>query len=187
MIGVVQPDGIHTHGTTPLTQIPTPHCRPVGGDRAERLSTSNEMEPSSSTSPPKSASMATRNIVPSSSTTSRGDVKTTTGDWDEPVRLRSRPIDETEKPGYVPDPPSNNDAESVVGAAAAAVSSGRRCAPMWPVIEAMSQDAVAELVNSFFANAGVAQGQRMSYDQFFTLSQSDRSLLAWFEALGTVF
>merc|ERR1711970_898136 len=67
------------------------------------------------------------------------------------------------------------------------VCNERRCTPMWPVIEAMSQDAVAELVDSFFANAGVGQGDRMTYDQFFTLSQSDRSLLAWFEALGTVF
>lgn len=69
----------------------------------------------------------------------------------------------------------------------ASVCNERRCTPMWPVIEAMSQDAVAELVDSFFVNAAVGQGERMTYDQFFSLSQSDRSLLAWFEALGTVF
>ena len=171
-------------GNSEITQnaqtphVQTPHYRPVGADRADRLSTSNDVDPTKvmTTTTTTSSTGADCNVdsinpsdpnpdSPASSSTKRQQHFTKDNEnLDAYIRQKmDEPTEEAPNAGE------------------------RRCTPMWPVIEAMSQDAVAELVDSFFANAGVGQAERMTYEQFFTLSQSDRSLLAWFEALGTVF
>ena len=172
---------------TQIPEVQTPHCRPVGADRSDRLSTSNDAETNLKTP---------------------GTTTTTTSKMEEKLADSKNSTDAIS--GSIPSSAAkkkafSNDASDILSAVVDNASvdradeqleesaphpppfADRRCTPMWPVIEAMSQDAVAELVDSFFVNAGVAQGDRLTYDQFFTLSQSDRSLLAWFEALGTVF
>ncbi|KAI8501846.1 hypothetical protein Bbelb_202580 [Branchiostoma belcheri] len=58
---------------------------------------------------------------------------------------------------------------------------------MWPVMEAMSQDAIEEMVDNVFKDAKLEAGDRMSYQAFKELSTIDSSLMSWFDALGTVF
>ncbi|CAH1784950.1 unnamed protein product [Owenia fusiformis] len=58
---------------------------------------------------------------------------------------------------------------------------------MYPVMEAMSQDAVAEMVDNIFKMANLKDCQRMSYEKFHEVALTDSSLMAWFDALGTVF
>ncbi|XP_038060803.1 uncharacterized protein LOC119731668 isoform X2 [Patiria miniata] len=58
---------------------------------------------------------------------------------------------------------------------------------MWPVMEAMSQDAIEEMVENIFKMANVDLDQRITLQQFGELTAVDNSLLAWFDALGTVF
>ncbi|XP_022098786.1 uncharacterized protein LOC110983661 [Acanthaster planci] len=58
---------------------------------------------------------------------------------------------------------------------------------MWPVMEAMSQDAIEEMVENIFRTANVDLDQRITLQQFRELTAVDSSLLAWFDALGTVF
>ena len=177
------------------------HCRPVGADRSERLSVSNDPDSSlpkttnstlpMTTAPGMAASATTSLTVTTTATaiTSPSDktCKKPFGGENDDVRTKMELVDRPAlKRDSVKEAKADHDGIGTVNGPDRR-SDGRRCAPMWPVIEAMSQDAVTELVDSFFANASVLHGQRMSYEQFFTLSQSDRSLLAWFEALGTVF
>ncbi len=58
---------------------------------------------------------------------------------------------------------------------------------MWPVMEAMSQDAVEEMVENVFKSANVDLDQRITLQQFQELTVTDSSLLDWFDTLGTVF
>ncbi|XP_070558680.1 uncharacterized protein [Ptychodera flava] len=58
---------------------------------------------------------------------------------------------------------------------------------MWPVMEAMSQDAIDEMVVNIFKMAKVDIDSRISFENFEKLAILDNSLIAWFDALGTVF
>ncbi|XP_071810360.1 uncharacterized protein [Asterias amurensis] len=58
---------------------------------------------------------------------------------------------------------------------------------MWPVMEAMSQDAVEEMVENVFKMANVDLDQRITRQQFQEMTVTDSSLLDWFDTLGTVF
>ena len=57
----------------------------------------------------------------------------------------------------------------------------------WPVMEAMSQDAINEMVENVFQCADTNKDGKISLDEFKAWSANDNTLLAWFEALGTVF
>ncbi|KAJ3357534.1 hypothetical protein HDU83_006260 [Entophlyctis luteolus] len=56
-----------------------------------------------------------------------------------------------------------------------------------PVIEAMSQDAIEEMVERTFAAAGAANGDYITLEEFRRAVEQDHSYLQWFEALGSVF
>ncbi|XP_013408056.1 uncharacterized protein LOC106172026 [Lingula anatina] len=58
---------------------------------------------------------------------------------------------------------------------------------MWPVMEAMSQDAIEEMVDNIFKMAKLLDGHRMPFSKFKEITLQDGSLCAWFDALGTVF
>ena len=57
----------------------------------------------------------------------------------------------------------------------------------WPVMEAMSQDAIEEMVSKTFDSAGIPGEDRLSFEDFKKVVESDSNMLAWFEALGSVF
>ncbi|RKP02025.1 hypothetical protein CXG81DRAFT_11291 [Caulochytrium protostelioides] len=94
--------------------------------------------------------------------------------------------------------PLQRAAMGATAAAAAAASPWPRAAAAaapfdeFPVMEAMSQDAVAEMVDRTFAAAGVgatgsADADGMTFAQFRAVVETDNNLLAWFEALGPIF
>lgn len=58
---------------------------------------------------------------------------------------------------------------------------------MWPVMEAMSQDAIDEMVEKVFKHADLDDNGEISFEEFKVWAANDNTLLAWFEALGTVF
>ncbi|EDO26502.1 predicted protein, partial [Nematostella vectensis] len=51
----------------------------------------------------------------------------------------------------------------------------------------MSQDAIDEMVEHVFAYADADKNGEISYEEFKVWATCDSTLLAWFEALGTVF
>eukprot|EP00123_Amoebidium_parasiticum_P013923 comp22224_c0_seq1/m.32758 comp22224_c0_seq1/g.32758 ORF comp22224_c0_seq1/g.32758 comp22224_c0_seq1/m.32758 type:complete len:531 (-) comp22224_c0_seq1:151-1743(-) len=57
----------------------------------------------------------------------------------------------------------------------------------WPVMEAMSQDAIEELVENAFKGADLDGDGLISYDEFMKWAEKDSTMTAWFEALGSVF
>lgn len=57
----------------------------------------------------------------------------------------------------------------------------------FPLIEAMSQDALVEMVDKTFSNAGCADKDCMTFEEFQKVCELDANLLSWFEALGSVF
>ncbi|KAI9007326.1 hypothetical protein BC832DRAFT_554991 [Gaertneriomyces semiglobifer] len=57
----------------------------------------------------------------------------------------------------------------------------------WPVMEAMSQDAIEEMVDKTFQLAGCEDEEGLSFEDFKHVVELDTNLLAWFEALGSVF
>ncbi|KAJ3100281.1 hypothetical protein HDU97_002372 [Phlyctochytrium planicorne] len=57
----------------------------------------------------------------------------------------------------------------------------------WPVVEAMSQDAIEEMVEKTFVAAGAANNDFITLEEFKRAVDSDNSYLQWFEALGSVF
>lgn len=57
----------------------------------------------------------------------------------------------------------------------------------WPVMEAMSQDAINEMVDNVFQCADTNKDGQISFEEFKAWSANDSTLLAWFEALGTIF
>ncbi|TPX53871.1 hypothetical protein PhCBS80983_g06116 [Powellomyces hirtus] len=70
----------------------------------------------------------------------------------------------------------------------------------WPIMEAMSQDAIEEMVDKVFEMAGKSESNRqyhqhqrleqddgLTYEDFAAVVELDSNLLAWFEALGSVF
>ncbi|XP_074661753.1 uncharacterized protein LOC141914453 [Tubulanus polymorphus] len=56
-----------------------------------------------------------------------------------------------------------------------------------PVLEAMSQDAIKEMVDHTFSIAQLKDHDRMSYEKFVEVTTIDNSLVVWFDALGSVF
>ena len=66
-------------------------------------------------------------------------------------------------------------------------SSGRGENGTWPVMEAMSQDAIDEMVENVFLKADLDKDDKISFEEFETWAAIDNTILAWFEALGTVF
>jgi Ca2+-binding EF-hand superfamily protein len=59
--------------------------------------------------------------------------------------------------------------------------------PFLPVMESMSQDAIEEMVERTFLAVDRHGNGRISYDEFEAFVQNDSTLIAWFEALGSVF
>ena len=57
----------------------------------------------------------------------------------------------------------------------------------FPVMEAMSQTALEEMVNQTFMDAGAQDGDEMTLEEFIRVAEKDSNILAWFEALGSVF
>ncbi|KAJ3225135.1 hypothetical protein HK099_007340 [Clydaea vesicula] len=57
----------------------------------------------------------------------------------------------------------------------------------WPVMEAMSQDAIEEMVERTFLSAGAELKDKLSFEDFKRVVEKDNNMLAWFEALGSVF
>ncbi|EDV25220.1 uncharacterized protein TRIADDRAFT_56938 [Trichoplax adhaerens] len=58
---------------------------------------------------------------------------------------------------------------------------------MWPVMEAMSQDAIDEMVENVFRHGDLNRDGRLSFDEFKICTLTDPTLVSWFEALGTIF
>lgn len=57
----------------------------------------------------------------------------------------------------------------------------------FPVMEAMSQDAIAEMVDKTFELANAPNADALTFEMFRKVVERDANLLAWFEALGSVF
>ncbi|KAJ3243029.1 hypothetical protein HDU78_000912 [Chytriomyces hyalinus] len=81
-----------------------------------------------------------------------------------------------------------------VGMAVGATGSGALFAAMagedngrLPVIEAMSQDAIEEMVERTFVAAGAQNRDFVTLEEFRKAVEHDHSYLQWFEALGSVF
>lgn len=60
-------------------------------------------------------------------------------------------------------------------------------AQYWPVMESMSQDAIEEMVDKTFSAIDRKGTGQISFEQFKEFVKSDSTMIAWFEALGTVF
>ncbi|XP_071961280.1 uncharacterized protein [Antedon mediterranea] len=58
---------------------------------------------------------------------------------------------------------------------------------MWPVMEAMCQDAIEEMVENVFKIARLDDKGRIGLAEFDRLTSIDPSLITWFDALGTIF
>ncbi|XP_028413999.1 uncharacterized protein LOC114536861 [Dendronephthya gigantea] len=56
-----------------------------------------------------------------------------------------------------------------------------------PLMEAMSQDAIDEMVANVFKCADLDRDGKITFDEFKTWAVLDNTVLAWFDALGTVF
>ncbi len=60
--------------------------------------------------------------------------------------------------------------------------------PEWfPVFDMMSQDAIEEVVNQTFLREGIEFNDKVYLDKFRVWASNDHQLIAWFEALGSVF
>ncbi|ORX56479.1 EF-hand [Piromyces finnis] len=56
-----------------------------------------------------------------------------------------------------------------------------------PIMEAMSQDTIEEVVNKTFSLANAKSNDYLTFEEFQRVAESDITILAWFEALGSVF
>lgn len=56
-----------------------------------------------------------------------------------------------------------------------------------PMMEAMSQDAIEEMVGNIFECADLDKDGKISFEEFKTWALFDDTILAWFEALGPIF
>ncbi|ORX87096.1 EF-hand, partial [Basidiobolus meristosporus CBS 931.73] len=56
----------------------------------------------------------------------------------------------------------------------------------WPVMEAMSQDAMDEMIDKAFSFESACK-EFITFEEFRKLVENDSRLIAWFEALGSVF
>lgn len=57
----------------------------------------------------------------------------------------------------------------------------------FPVMEAMGQTALDEMVSQTFLDASASKKEFLTYSEFYCAAEKDVNLLAWFEALGSVF
>lgn len=57
----------------------------------------------------------------------------------------------------------------------------------FPVMEAMGQSALEKMVSQTFLDASAEDKELMNYTEFYCAAEKDSNLLAWFEALGSVF
>lgn len=56
-----------------------------------------------------------------------------------------------------------------------------------PIMEAVSQDTIEEVVNKTFALAHAENKDYLTFEEFQRVAEADITILAWFEALGSVF
>eukprot|EP00126_Sphaerothecum_destruens_P002988 Sdes_comp16434_c0_seq1m5774 len=97
--------------------------------------------------------------------------------------------------GAAPRASLNNLAEDLRGSGKAAhrkISSSRNFSSgqfgdMWPVMEEMSQDAISEMVENAFKSADLDDDGFISFEEFQVWAATDSTMIAWFEALGSVF
>ena len=66
-------------------------------------------------------------------------------------------------------------------------TSAKRVDGRSPIMEAMSQDAIDEMVNNVFHCADKDKDGKISFEEFEAWATYDNTILAWFEALGTIF
>ncbi|XP_073256071.1 uncharacterized protein [Porites lutea] len=93
--------------------------------------------------------------------------------FNAPIPSDSGPSTSTGKPAMVLNNPGNTSAQGI----------DRR----WPIMEAMSQDAIDEMVNNVFQCADTDKDGKISFEEFEAWAANDNTILAWFEALGTIF
>ena len=55
------------------------------------------------------------------------------------------------------------------------------------MMEAMSQDAIEEMVRNVFKCADLDNDGKITFEEFKTWAVLDNTILAWFDALGTIF
>ena len=63
----------------------------------------------------------------------------------------------------------------------------RREIGVWPVLEAVSQEAIEELVDTVMVGADTDRDGRVSYEEFECYALLDPTVVAWLDALGPVF
>jgi hypothetical protein len=56
-----------------------------------------------------------------------------------------------------------------------------------PVMEYISNDAIEEMVDQVFTTAGAGEEDEITFEQFEKVVENDVNILAWIEALGSVF
>jgi hypothetical protein len=57
----------------------------------------------------------------------------------------------------------------------------------FPVMEAMGHQALEDMVDQTFKDAGCEEKNEMNLEEFTRVAEKDANILAWFEALGSVF
>lgn len=93
--------------------------------------------------------------------------------FNAPIPNDSGPSTSAGKPAMVMNNPGNTSTQAVDG--------------RWPIMEAMSQDAIDEMVNNVFQCADTNKDGKISFEEFEAWAANDNTILAWFEALGTIF
>lgn len=93
--------------------------------------------------------------------------------FNAPIPNDSGPSTSAGKPAMVMNNPGNTSTQGVDG--------------RWPIMEAMSQDAIDEMVNNVFQCADTNKDGKISFEEFEAWAANDNTILAWFEALGTIF
>ena len=65
--------------------------------------------------------------------------------------------------------------------------SAMKAADVWPTIEALSQDAIEEMVDRSFRAAHAENQDFISYEEFKLFVENDPTAISWFNTFGTVF
>ena len=85
-------------------------------------------------------------------------------------------------------PPSKSDYALWAGGIVSHLSSlGGGADEMWPAMEAMSQDAISQMVDDAFRSADMDRDGKLSFEEFKRWAATDQTIMQWFEALGSVF
>lgn len=93
--------------------------------------------------------------------------------FNAPIPNDSGPSTSSVKPAMVLNNPGDSTTQGVDG--------------RWPIMEAMSQDAIDEMVNNVFQCADTNKDGKISFEEFEAWATNDNTILAWFESLGTIF